>query len=104
MESITSEDTYIPGEKICSASHARSGYGTYVRDGFIYASLVGKAKIEREISTKTGENKTSPQQITSMPIVSIKTLKENLVIIPHIGSLVIAKVSQKPNKNILNFI
>lgn len=73
------------------ANHARSGYGTYVRDGFIYASLLGKAKIEREVS-KSGENKTSPTQITSLPVVSIKTLKDNTVVIPTIGSLVIAKV------------
>lgn len=93
MESIISEDTYIPGEKICSSGHARSGYGTYVKDGFIYASLIGHAKIERELSSKSTENKTSPQQITSMPIVSIKTIRDNIVVIPHIGSLVIAKVN-----------
>ena len=62
METIISEDTYVPGrffhslkyykiivrkmffnllyfklgDKICLASHARSGSGTYLRDGFIY--------------------------------------------------------------------
>jgi hypothetical protein len=53
--------------------------------------LLGKAKIEREISpNKNGEAK--PSHTASLPVVSIKTLKENTVVIPHIGSLVIAKV------------
>ncbi len=82
---------HFKGDKICLAAHARSGNGTYVRDGFICASLLGKAKIEREISVnKNGEGKSSHS--TSLPVVSIKTLKENNVVIPHIGSLVIAKV------------
>jgi hypothetical protein len=53
--------------------------------------LLGKAKIEREINAnKNGEGKQSHS--ASLPIVSVKTLKENTVVIPHIGSLIIAKV------------
>jgi exosome complex component CSL4 len=92
MESIVSEDTYVPGDKICLSSHARSGAGTYVSGAFICASLLGKAKIERETvvhpNSKSAEPKTA-----SLPTVSIKTVKENAVVIPHIGSLVVAKVT-----------
>ena len=59
-----------------------------MRDGFIYASLVGKAKIEREQL----KNEKSPSQ-ASLPVVSIKTLKDNVVVIPHVGSLVVARVN-----------
>jgi exosome complex RNA-binding protein Csl4 len=76
------------GDKICLANHAKSGYGTYVRDGYIYASLLGKAKLERELQDQSSDKSSS----TSLPIVSIKTPKDNSVVIPHIGSLVIAKV------------
>lgn len=78
------------------ATHARHGHGTYVRDGFIYASLLGKAHIEREIVSKDGSKSSGNSQQShqsSMPIVSVKSLKDNLVVIPHIGSLVIAKVT-----------
>ena len=91
METIISEDTYVPGDKICLASHARSGSGTYVRDGFIYASLLGNAKIERELSASS-KNDNSKSSSSLLPLVSIKTIKDNFVVIPHVGSLVIAKV------------
>ena len=91
MESIVSEDTYSPGDKICQASHARSGYGTYVRDGYIYASLLGRAKIERELTVQSNDKTATG---SSLPTLSIKTLKDNSVVIPVIGGLVIAKVTQ----------
>ena len=90
METTISEDVYLPGEKICQSTHARSGPGTYVRDGHIYASLIGKAKIEREVASKSGEKS---NHASTLPTVTIKSLKDNSVVIPHIGSLVIAKVS-----------
>ncbi len=111
METLISEDTYLPGDKICVASSARAGYGAYVRDGFIYASLCGRVKLEREASTNgspTSSNNTrssnehlaklTQQQLqtatpgSSIPIVSIKTIKDQSVVLPHIGSLVMAKV------------
>ena len=80
------------GDKICLASQARSGSGTYVRDGFIYASLVGNAKIERELNTSSKNENNKSSQNSLLPLVSIKTIKDNFVVIPHVGSLVIAKV------------
>jgi len=90
MESITSEDVYTPGDQICLANQARSGYGTYTRDGYIYASLLGQVKIERELPATSQSSNTEK---TAVPVVSIKTLKDNSVVIPHIGSLVIAKIT-----------
>lgn len=78
----------IKGDKICLANQARSGYGTYTRDGYIYAALLGKAKLERELQTQSNDKSAN----ASLPLVSIKTPKDNSVVIPHIGSLVIAKV------------
>jgi hypothetical protein len=49
--------------------------------------LLGKAKIERELN----KNEKSPSH-ASLPVVSIKTLKDNVVVIPHVGSLVVARV------------
>lgn len=95
METTISEDVYLPGEKICQSTHARSGPGTYVRDGHIYASLIGKAKIEREVASKTGEK---TNHGSTLPTVSIKSLKDNSVVIPHIGSLVIAKITSVNTK------
>jgi exosome complex RNA-binding protein Csl4 len=111
METIISEDTYLPGDKICVANNARAGYGTYVRDGFIFASLCGRVKLERESSggqanqsTTRSSNehlaKLTQQQLVgsstngsaSMPTVSIRTLKDQSVVLPQIGSLVMAKV------------
>lgn len=124
METILSEDTYVPGDRICQATHAKSGSGTYVRDGYVCASLVGNAKLEREklmngnattgdnnnhqesdnnnTTNNNNSNQTSPESHSSsgvsggsvsLPVVSIKSLKENTVVIPHIGSLVIAKIT-----------
>jgi hypothetical protein len=72
------------------ANHARSGYGTYVRDGYIYASLLGQAKVERELTVQSSDKTATG---SSMPAISIKTLKNNSVVIPLIGGLVIAKVN-----------
>ena len=77
------------GDKICLANHARNGYGTYVRDGFIYASLLGRAKIERELAVQSNDKTATG---SSLPSISIKTLKDNSVVIPLIGGLVIARV------------
>ena len=110
METIISDETYLPGDKICVASSARAGYGTYVREGFIYASLCGKAKIERESNAANSNpsrssnehlaklthnqlNQTSPSLGSSLAVVSVKTLKDHSVTLPHIGSLVMAKVT-----------
>lgn len=78
------------GDKICLASHARNGYGTYVRDGYIYAALLGRARIEREIVIQSTDKTATG---SSLPTLSIKTLKDNSVVIPLIGGLVIARVS-----------
>ena len=92
MESITSEDVYSPGKRtfhnkiykktfcsfdlfeyfsifhqgdqICLASQARSGYGTYTRDGYIYASLLGQAKLEREASSQSSSSSSSNEKTT----------------------------------------
>jgi exosome complex RNA-binding protein Csl4 len=118
METIISEETYLSGDKICVASSARAGYGTYVRDGAIYASLCGRVKLERELSAAnpatsttatrssnehlakltqqqltTGASSTTANSVSSIPVVSIKTLKDHSVVLPHIGSLVMAKVT-----------
>jgi len=75
------------------ATHARGSYGTYTRDGYIYASLLGKVKIEREMNnSKSNEIKNSQQLVSQLPIVSMKTIKDSSVVIPFIGSLVIARV------------
>ncbi len=90
------QKSQLQGDRICVATHARGGYGTYTRDGYIYASLVGKVKIEREINnSKSNEIKNSQQLVSSLPIVSMKTIKESSVVIPFIGSLVIARVYTK---------
>ncbi len=81
---------FFKGDKICVASHARTGYGTYVRDGYIYASLLGRAKIEREVAVQSSDKTATG---SSLPTVSIKTLKDNSVVIPLIGGLVIARIT-----------
>jgi exosome complex RNA-binding protein Rrp4 len=85
METTLSEEIYIPGDKICLSNSGQSGYGTYSRDGIIYASLMGRVQVDKEINTNEKSN-------TSAPTVSIKTFKDNNVVIPSIGSLVISKV------------
>lgn len=100
-----SEDIYLPGDKICAASNVRAGHGTYIRDGFVYASLAGHARLDRDssngsnssLTNNNGSFKSSTEQLNvktslTMSQVSIKTLKGHSVVLPHIGSLVMAKV------------
>jgi exosome complex RNA-binding protein Csl4 len=106
MEKVIADDIYLPGDKICVANHARAGHGTYVRDGYIYAALSGRAKLEREIVANGGSTSNlrasnehlskslgSNSHLTaSIPIVSIKTFKDHSIVLPQIGSLVMVKV------------
>lgn len=81
------------------SNHARAGFGTYSRDGFIRASLLGRARIDHESLITSSNGELASKSSSMLPIISVKTLKDNLVVIPHVGSLVIGKVNNNPRNS-----
>ena len=76
-------DVVIPGDALGPSSKYRNGVGTCTRRGTVYATLVGKVKVDRE--ENSADNK-------SLPIMSVEARFKRTVTVPEVGCRVICKV------------
>nr|XP_002122042.1 exosome complex component CSL4-like [Ciona intestinalis] len=70
----------IPGERLGSSEQYQPGKGTYVRHGFVFASIAGSIKKE---SDKSG----------NLPLIHVQSIHTKQHI-PQIGGIVICKMTQ----------
>ncbi|CAK8681416.1 unnamed protein product [Clavelina lepadiformis] len=70
----------IPGERLSSVELCQAGPGTYVRQGYVFASLAGLVAKDREKSS-------------DLPLVSVKS-KNKAQSVPEIGAIVTCKITQ----------
>merc|ERR1719272_1509559 len=68
----------VPGQRLAAAEHATAGAGAFIRDGIIFASLVGTTVV----TERDGE----------MPTISVEAAGKGNVV-PEVGSVVTAKVT-----------
>jgi len=78
MVSIDENPVAIPGERLGSLEQFTPGNGTYIRHGYVYASLAGYKQLQE-------------QQNGEKPVISI-TREEEKHVVPEVGSVVTCKV------------
>ena len=71
-------DVVVPGDALGQTSKYSQGVGTCVRRGTLYATLVGKVKIEK------GKD--------SLPVMAVHSRNRRAETVPEVGSRVIGKV------------
>lgn len=76
-------DVVVPGDALGQTSKYSQGVGTCVRRGTLYATLVGKVKIEKPAA---GEGK------DSLPAMAVHSRNKRVETVPEVGSRVIGKV------------
>jgi len=76
---VQAGETCIPGDRLTGIEQCESGYGTYIRHGYIFSSLVGV--IAKEL------------QKDKLPIVSVQP-KQTAQMVPEIQSIVTCKIMQ----------
>lgn len=71
MVSINENTVVIPGERLGSLEQYTPGNGTYIRHGYVYASLAGFKQLQDqkngEVRKRGGKISTQPQNIYLMP-------------------------------------
>ncbi|XP_039251841.2 exosome complex component CSL4-like [Styela clava] len=77
-ELLKSSQICVPGERLASAEHHRAGFGTYVKRGYIFASLAGMVRSE--------------QNDKDIITVSVRS-KHHQQLLPQIDSIVTCKVT-----------
>lgn len=73
-------DVVIPGDALGQASKYSQGVGTCVRRGTLYATLVGKVKVEK------------PAESKELPAMTVQARNRRAGTVPEVGSRVIGKV------------
>jgi len=77
---VQAGEVCIPGDRLTGVEQCESGYGTYVRHGYIFSSLVGVIQTEQQNKDK-------------LPIVSVLP-KQKAQMVPEIQSVVTCKIMQ----------
>ncbi|XP_068708595.1 exosome complex component CSL4-like [Montipora capricornis] len=78
MVSIDENPVAIPGERLGSLEQFTPGNGTYIRHGYVFASLAGYKQLQE-------------QQNGEKPVISV-TREEEKHVVPEVGSVVTCKV------------
>ncbi|KAJ1986259.1 hypothetical protein H4R33_003456 [Dimargaris cristalligena] len=77
-----------PGLRLGKTSDLQAGPGTYIRDGFIYASTLGTLKQFATPAAAAAEDETDPDPRPTLFVAPRKELSS----VPQVGSTVIGKV------------
>ncbi|PFH34532.1 putative 3'-5' exoribonuclease csl4 [Besnoitia besnoiti] len=83
-----------PGERLGSALVYAPGSGAYVRDGFIYAAVVGREQVEtptQEANLTTADQRSATRRL---PLVSVVSAGKSPAVLPTIGCFVLAQVTK----------
>ncbi|GMH39097.1 hypothetical protein BSKO_06995 [Bryopsis sp. KO-2023] len=70
-----------PGDRLGLESELKAATGTYKRDGFVYASIVGR---RQEISGEEGKN----------PIISVVNERATKRVVPKVGDIIMGRVNR----------
>jgi len=70
----------MPGQRLASADDVDAGAGTFVRNGFLHASLIGRAALETD----------GPD---SKPVLRVVPPRNANLVIPEVGSIVTCRVT-----------
>ncbi|CAD7701667.1 unnamed protein product [Ostreobium quekettii] len=73
-----------PGDRLGQESNYIAGAGTYGREGFIYASIVGR----QEVTSAQGDAE------KKLPIVTVTSMKGGGKVVPQIGDVVTGRVTR----------
>ncbi|OEU15778.1 hypothetical protein FRACYDRAFT_187222 [Fragilariopsis cylindrus CCMP1102] len=97
--------TVIPGDRIATIRQVRSGIGTYVKGGHIYASLLGTLRLQLNNDGGGGDN--NPTFICSVDVSSSSSSSKNsnLLLLPatsqvlKVGQLIVGRISRITPQN-----
>lgn len=79
MQQQEQQQRVVPGTRLGSSDEYEAGKGTYVRNEHIYASLTGTAFVQKD-------------DTSNKPSILVQDSKQNSVILPQIGSTVLARI------------
>ncbi|KAI8927276.1 hypothetical protein BC831DRAFT_452930 [Entophlyctis helioformis] len=91
----------LPGQRLGAAGDYAAGNGTYVRDGHIYASVVGNRQVDKTVPVAGAEATAAPAAGGAgpagapAPAFTLSVVRDkHATAVPEIGSIVIGKVTR----------
>lgn len=94
MDASSPAEAVVPGTKLGSTSTHDAGEGTYVRDGVIFASLVGTTKLLPPQPSSAAADGEAASAASTKPAISVVAVNAKPTIVPKEKSVVLAQVTK----------
>ncbi|EPT30108.1 3'-5' exoribonuclease csl4, putative [Toxoplasma gondii ME49] len=94
---VSSRSVRTPGERLSSTSEYACGRGTYVKDDFIYAAVVGIEQIDHPTprgQPTTIEGRGGQKRAGGLPVLSVVPFAKSASVLPTTGCFVLAQVAK----------